>query len=480
MADYQIAVVGAGPGGYAAALRAAQLGMKAVCVDDRQSPTSDKASLGGTCLNVGCIPSKALLEDSLAFSRARAGHPAFKTASVELDLAALMQRKEQVVEKLCKGIAQLFSGNGVDAIYGKAQLVGPGKLLVDGKAEITADHIVLAPGSVPVEIPVAPFGDRVIDSTAALEMDRVPEKLAVIGAGAIGLELGSAWSRLGAEVTILEALEDFLPALDRDMARLALRSLSGQGLDIRLGCKVTGVTATENEVEVGWEDENGSQSGTFERVIVAVGRRPATDGLLADGCGLELDDRGMIPVDDYCATSLEKVWALGDAVRGPMLAHKATEEGLMVAERIAGEPAEVNYDLIPGVIYTHPEIAFVGRTVADCAARSEEASQGAFAFAANGRALAAGESEGRVKLVGQPVSDRGDMRIVGIQVVGHSAAELVQQAVIAMEFGAVAEDLALTTFSHPTLSECLHEAALDLAGRPLHQVKKRKPGVVGS
>ena len=490
MSDWQVAVVGGGPGGYGAALRCAQLGLKTVCIDNMLGADGKTPSLGGTCLNIGCIPSKALLEDSLHYSRLQMGHPAFKVTAVKLDLNTLMQRKQQVVDGLCRGVGQLLKGNAVETITGTAQLQGSGLLLLDGKAEISAEHIILAPGSVPVQIPVAEYdGERIVDSTGALSFAEVPKRLAVIGAGAIGLELGSVWARLGSQVTVLEALEDFLPALDRDMARLALRSLTGQGLDIKLGCQVTGSELSDQqEVSLSWRSvggDQGSEQGEteiFDKVIVAVGRRPATDGLLAEGCGLRTDERGFIAVDASCATALDKVWAVGDAVRGPMLAHKATEEGVMVAERIAGEPAEVNYGLIPSVIYTHPEVATVGKSEADCAEEGIACRSGSFNFAANGRALAAGEGEGKVKLIGEPVpvgegSEGGegseDIRLVGAQVVGPSAAELVQQVAIAMEFGAVAEDLALMTFSHPTLSECLHEAALDLAGRPLHQLKRR-------
>lgn len=480
MADWQVAVIGAGPGGYAAAIRCAQLGLKTVCIDERLSTDGKQPSLGGTCLNIGCIPSKVLLEDSLQYSRLKEGHPAFKVRAPAPNIAKLMERKNKVVEGLCKGVAQLCSGNGVECIYGRAQLLAPGQIQLDGKTDITAEHIIMAPGSVPVEIPAAPFnGKQILDSTAALSLPAVPSTLAIIGAGAIGLELGSVWARLGAKVQVLEALEDFLPMLDREVARQAQRALASHGLDIQLGCRVTAAAVEgERSVQVSWQQGDATHAESFERLIVAVGRRPATEGLLATGCGLQTDDKGMIVVDDYCATAVPNVWAVGDVVRGPMLAHKATEEGVMVAERIAGEAAQINYPLIPAVIYTHPEIATVGQTETDCAAAGVDCSSGRFSFAANGRALASGEGEGMVKLVGCPVPNpegsKAEMRIVGAQVVGSGAAELIQQVAIAMEFGAVAEDLALTTFSHPSVSEVLHEAALDLAGRPLHQIKKKR------
>lgn len=478
MSDWQVAVIGAGPGGYAAAIRCAQLGMKTVCID-QFTDANDQPSLGGTCLNVGCIPSKALLEDSHFYHKIKQGHSAFDIPSVSVDLGRLQERKQAVVSRLCKGISQLLQGNGVHAITARAQLTRAGEILLDNGQSLSAKHIILATGSIPIEIPPAPFDHtRILDSTDALSLTAVPPRLAIIGAGAIGLELGSIWGRLGSEVTILEALPDFLPTLDRDIARIAQRPLQQEGLNIQLGCRVQAATVKKDQVEVCWEHETGTEKQLFDKVIVAVGRRAATDTLLAPDCGLELDNKGQIPVDDYCHTELDNIWAIGDIVRGPMLAHKATEEGVMVAERIAGEQTAVNYDLIPSVIYTHPEIATVGKSETQCKSESIDCHSSSFSFAANGRALAADESIGKVKLVGEKIQSGTagieGTRILGCQVVGPSAAEIVQQAAIAMEFGALAEDLALTTFSHPTISECLHEAALDLCGHPLHQLKKPK------
>jgi dihydrolipoamide dehydrogenase len=376
-------------------------------------------------------------------------------------------------------VAQLFQGNGVTA------LAGTGKLLAGRQVEYTphdgasqvlhAEHVILAPGSVPVEIPPAPLTDGIIvDSQGALEFAAVPKRLGVIGAGVIGLELGSVWSRLGAEVVVIEALEEFLPMADERISRDALRILRGQGLDIRLGARVTGTevggSGAARVVTVTYQDKNGEQRLEFDRLIVAVGRRPYTQGLLAPDCGVNLDERGFLYVNDLCATDAPHVYAVGDVVRGPMLAHKAMEEGVMVAERIAGKKPMVNYDTVPSVIYTHPEIAWVGRTEQQLKASGEAYNVGTFPFSVNGRALAAHDTQGMVKVLADAETDR----ILGVHILGAQASELIAQAVIAMEFDASAEDLGLTMFAHPTLSEALHEAALGVAGHAIHMVNRKK------
>ncbi|MBX3706837.1 MAG: dihydrolipoyl dehydrogenase [Pseudomonadales bacterium] len=477
---YDVIVIGAGPAGYHAAIRCAQLGLSTACID-KSLDGGGKPVLGGTCLNWGCIPSKALLDASHKFAEAQHGLAALgiRTGEVSIDLDVMMARKGEVVKGLTGGIAQLFQGNGVKA------LAGSGKLLAGRQVEFTphdgavqilqAGHVILAPGSVPVEIPPAPLTDDIIvDSKGALEFAAVPKRLGVIGAGVIGLELGSVWGRLGAEVVVLEALEEFLPMADERIARDALKILQGQGLDIRLGARVTGSEirgkGAKRTVTVTYQDKSGEQHVEVDRLIVAVGRRPYTEGLLAPDCGVNLDERGFLYVNDLCATDAPHVYAVGDVVRGPMLAHKAMEEGVMVAERIAGKKPLVNYDTVPSVIYTHPEIAWVGRTEQQLKASGEPFNVGTFPFSVNGRALAAHDTQGLVKVLADAATDR----ILGVHILGAQASELIAQAVIAMEFDASAEDLGLTMFAHPTLSEALHEAALGVAGHAIHMVNRKK------
>ena len=476
--QYDVIVIGAGPAGYAAAIRCAQLGFSTACID--ASVGRDGAPvLGGTCLNWGCIPSKALLDASHKFVEARDhfGEIGLEVSGLAVDVAKMMVRKEQVVKGLTDGIASLFKGNGVTGLAGTGKLLAGRRVALqrhDGTVEeLQAGSVILAAGSVPMEIPPAPLTpDRIVDSTGALEFQAVPERLGVIGAGVIGLELGSVWRRLGSEVVILEALPDFLPMADRRIARDALKVFKGQGLDIRLGAKVTGAEVAGNGVRVAFEEDGAEQRLTVDKLIVAVGRRPNTAGLLAEDSGVALDERGFIAVDDYCATAVAGVHAVGDCVRGPMLAHKGTEEGVMVAERIAGFKPAVNYDAVPNVIYTHPEVAWVGQTEAAAAASGTPVKTGAFPFAASGRALAANDAVGVVKLVADAESDR----LLGMHVFGPQASEIVAQGVIGMEFDASAEDLGLTMFAHPTLSEAVHEAALGVAGRAIHMVnRKAKP-----
>jgi len=473
---FDVVVIGAGPAGYGAAIRCAQLGLSTACID-KMLDKQGKPALGGTCLNVGCIPSKALLDASQKYVDARVNFASVgvKTGKVSIDVATMIARKDEVVSGLTGGIAGLFKGNGVTA------LSGTGRLLADTKVEFTqhdgtveiidTTHIILAPGSVPIEIPPAPLKDGVVvDSTGALDFQSVPKKLGVIGAGVIGLELGSVWSRLGSEVVILEALEDFLPMVDKRLSRDALKIFTKQGLDVRLGARVTGTKTGKKQVTVSFEDKNGEQQIQFDKLIVAVGRRPATADLLASDCGLETDARGFIPVDDLCSTKLTNVYAVGDCVRGPMLAHKGTEEGVMVAERIVGQKTMVNYECVPSVVYTHPELAWVGKNEQELKEEGRKYQVGSFPFSVSGRAIAANDTHGMVKIIADADSDQ----ILGVHILGNQASELIAQAVIAMEFDASAEDLGLTMFAHPSLSEAMHEAALAVGGHAIHMVNRKR------
>ena len=392
----------------------------------------------------------------------------------------MIERKQQVVEGLTSGVAALFQGNGVTSLEGSGRLHGNCQVAFtphDGDEQmLQAAHVILAPGSVPVDIPPAPLqDDLIVDSTGALEFTAAPGRLGVIGAGVIGLELGSVWNRLGSEVTVLEALDEFLPMADSRISRDAQRMLTGQGLDIRLGARVTATEVKgrgkQKTVSVTYQDKDGEQQMEFDKLIVAVGRRPYTEGLLAADSGVNLDERGFLYVNDLCATDAPNVYAVGDVVRGPMLAHKGMEEGVMVAERIAGRKPLVNYDTVPSVIYTHPEIAWVGKTEQQLKADGENYNVGSFPFVANGRALAANETEGMVKLIADADTDR----VLGVHILGPQASEMIAQAVISMEFSASAEDLGLIMFAHPTLSEGVHEAALGAAGHAIHMVNRKKP-----
>ena len=473
---FDVVVIGAGPGGYVAAIRAAQLGKKTALIE-KYIGKEGKLALGGTCLNVGCIPSKALLDSSYKFHEA---HESFKihgisTGDVKMDVPTMVGRKDQIVKNLTGGVAALMKANGVTVFEGHGKLLAGKQVEVskaDGAVEVlAAENVILASGSKPVEIPPAPVDQKIIvDSTGALDFQSVPGKLGVIGAGVIGLELGSVWARLGSQVTVLEAMDKFLAAADEQVAKEAQKILTKQGLDIRLGARVTGTEIKGEQVVVTFSDASGEQQLTFDKLIVAVGRRPVTTDLLAADCGVTMDERGFIFVDDFCATSVPGVYAIGDVVRGAMLAHKASEEGVMVAERIAGHKTQMNYDLIPSVIYTHPEIAWVGKTEQALKAEGVEVNVGVAPFAASGRAMAANETAGFVKVIADAKTDR----VLGVHVIGPSAAELVQQGAIAMEFGTSAEDLGMMVFSHPTLSESLHEAALAVNGHAIHVANRKK------
>lgn len=473
--QYDVVVIGAGPAGYVAAIRCAQLAFNTACVDDFEDGDGNP-SLGGTCLNVGCIPSKALLDSSEQYHRVKHefGVHGIRVKDADIDIAEMLARKDKIVRSLTGGVKQLFKANKVASLHGRGKLAGRGASgwqveVARGKDKrtIEADHVILACGSVPIDIPVAPVDRKmIVDSTGALEFKEVPGRLGVIGAGVIGLELGSVWGRLGSEVTILEALDTFLPAVDKQIARDAQRQFKQQGLDVNLGCKVTGAKAKKNSVSVTYEDRDGGHTEEFDRLIVCVGRRPNTANIAGDEVGLKLDDRGFIQVDDNCRTGLDKVYAVGDAVRGAMLAHKGSEEGAAVAEMIAGQHFHVNYDVIPWVIYTWPEIAWAGRTEEQLKEEGTDYRTGSFPFAATGRALAMNEGgSGRVKIVADAKTDR----ILGAHIVGPYASELIAEAVVTMEFEGSAEDLARIVHAHPTLSEAVHEAALAVGKRAIHR-----------
>ncbi|HSH48173.1 MAG TPA: dihydrolipoyl dehydrogenase [Halomonas sp.] len=478
MADkFDVIVIGAGPGGYVAAIRAAQLGLKTACVEKWLSKDGKKVVHGGTCLNVGCIPSKALLEVSHKYVEAKDdfGDLGINAGDVSVDVKKMMARKDTIVKNLTGGIAGLFKANGVTALDGTGKVVSGKQVEVtdlDGKATTyDADNIIIAAGSVPVEIPPTPLtDDLIVDSAGALEFQEAPKRLGVIGAGVIGLELGSVWNRLGSEVTVLEAMDDFLPMVDSAIAKETQKLLKRQGMDIRMGARVTGSEVKGSEVVVKYSDAKGDQELTVDKLIVCVGRRPYTKGVIADGAGVGLDERGFIHVDDQCRTSVPSVYAVGDCVRGPMLAHKAMDEGVMVADIIAGHKAQMNYDAIPSVIYTFPEVAWVGMNEQDAKAKGIKTKTGAFPFAANGRAMANNATEGQAKIIADAETDR----VLGMHIVGQHAGEMIAQGVIAIEFGSSAEDLALTCYAHPTMSEAVHEAALAVEGHALHMANRRK------
>jgi dihydrolipoamide dehydrogenase len=463
MADsFDVIVIGGGPAGYPAAIRAGQNKLSVACIDEWKNRDGTPA-FGGTCLNAGCIPSKALLESSELYHRAK---EEFSTHGIQIsgasmDVTAMQKRKAGIVKTSTQGILALFKAAGVTALQGHGKLL-PGRKVEftahDGsKRVLSAKHVVLASGSTPTELRTAPFdGRQIVDSWGALELDAVPRRLGVIGAGVIGLELGSVWRRLGSEVTVLEALPEFLSMADQQLAKESLRHFKKQGLDIRLGAKVSGAKAGAGGVEVTYVDAKGEQKITVDKLVVAIGRRPYTKDLLADGTGVELDERGFIKVDHQCRTGAEGVWAVGDCVRGPMLAHKGKEEGVMVADVIAGHYGEVNYKTVPSVIYTAPEIAWVGQTEEQVKSSGVAYKVGAFPFLASGRARAMEAAQGFVKLIAAKDSDE----ILGVHIVGPMAGELIAEAVLAMEYSASSEDLQRTMHAHPTLSEALHEAAL--------------------
>lgn len=472
MADKQfdLVVIGGGPGGYAAAIRAAQLKMSVMLIDDRQSDEG-KPAPGGTCLNVGCVPSKALLDSSKHFHHIQHEYKdhGIRVKDVEMDIEQMLNRKQGVVKQLNSGLIQLFKANKITFANGKGRLLADRQVEVttdEGTQTVTGEHVILAAGSVPFTIPGVNIDNtHIVDNEGALAFSETPKKLGVIGAGVIGLELGSVWRRLGAEVTLFEAADDFLPVVDDDMSRVAAREFKKQGLDIRLGTKVSGAKVSRSKVKVAYSDGDKDHEATFDRLLVAVGRRAASENLLADDSGVALTDRGQVDVNDQCQTSVSQVWAIGDLVRGPMLAHKASEEGIAVAETIAGHHGHFNLDTVPWVIYTDPEIAWVGQTEKDLKAAGVEYRSGSFPFAATGRGLAMGDAAGHVKLLADAETDR----LLGAQIIGPQASELIGECVVTMEFAGSSEDLARIVHAHPTLSEAVHEAALAVDGRAIHK-----------
>jgi dihydrolipoamide dehydrogenase len=460
---FDVIVIGAGPAGYPAAIRAGQNKLKVACVDEWRN-TDGTYAFGGTCLNAGCIPSKALLESSELFQRAKdefAIH-GIKIGDLKLDLAAMQKRRASVVKTMTNGINALFKANGVVGIQGHGRLLPGNKVLVKGtdgtEKTLDAKNVILASGSIPIRLRSVPHdGVYIVDSWNALEFDAVPKRLGVIGAGVIGLELGSVWRRLGSEVTVLEALDQFLPMVDQTIAKEAQRHFKKQGLDIKLGATVLSAAVSGNAVDVIYSDSQGEHALQVDKLVVAVGRRPFTQDLLADGTGVQLDERGFIVVDEHCRTSAPNVWAVGDVVRGPMLAHKGKEEGVMVADLIAGHFGEVNYKVIPSVIYTAPEIAWVGLTEEQVKAGGRAYKVGMFPFAASGRARAMEAGAGMVKIV----AAKDDDEVLGVHVIGPMAGELISEAVLAMEYSASTEDIQRTIHAHPTLAEAMHEAALN-------------------
>jgi len=466
---YDVVVIGAGPAGYVAAIRCAQLGLNTACVDDWKDE-KNKPVLGGTCLNVGCIPSKALLESSEKYEQVQHEFKqhGIHIENISFDVSEMQSRKNKIVTELTAGIKQLFKANKITQLSGRAFIKPDHQIDIDeagNLSTVSADHIIIATGSSSVEIESAALvDDKIVDSTGALSFTAVPKKLGVIGAGVIGLELGSVWRRLGAEVIVLEALDDFLPHADQQIAKDALRHFKKQGMDIRLNTRLVSAKVKKDKVELSYKQKEEEQQLSVDKLVVAVGRCPNVAKLWDESVELLLDERGFINVDEQCETNVPGIYAIGDVVRGPMLAHKGSEEGVLVAERIAGQQREINYDLIPSVVYTDPEIAWVGKTEQELKASGIRYNAGAFPFAASGRAKAMGNTKGLVKILADAESDR----VLGVHIVGPQASELIAQAVISMELSASSEDLAMMVFAHPSLSEAVHEAALAVSNEAVH------------
>ncbi|UNK57054.1 dihydrolipoyl dehydrogenase [Pseudoxanthomonas daejeonensis] len=478
--QFDVVVIGAGPAGYHAAIRAAQLGLKTACIDAALGKDG-KPALGGTCLRVGCIPSKALLDSTHQYwnMQHQFGQHGISFKDAQMDVPKMVARKDAIVKQFTGGIAMLFKANKVTAYYGFGTLQ-PGNVVKvkqhDGaEVELKATNVIIAAGSDSIELPFAKFdGENIVDNVGALDFTEVPKRLAVIGAGVIGLELGSVWRRLGAEVTVLEALPDFLPAADAEVAKLAAREMKKEGLDIKLGAKVSKAEVVpskgagkgkKKEVAIAYADASGEQSLVVDKLLVAVGRRAATKGLLAEGTGVQVNERGQVVVDEHCHTGVDGVWAVGDCVRGPMLAHKGFEEGIAVAELIAGLPGHVNLDTIPYVIYTAPEIAWVGKTEQQLKAEGVPYKTGSFPFAAVGRAVAMAEPVGFAKVIAHAETDR----VLGLHLIGPNVSELVHEGVLTMEFNGSADDLARICHAHPSLSEAIHDAAMAVDKRAIHK-----------
>jgi dihydrolipoamide dehydrogenase len=472
--SFDVVVIGGGPAGYPAAIRAAQNKLSVACIDEWKN-RDGSAAFGGTCLNAGCIPSKALLESTELYHRAHEEFAAhgIQVSNVTVDVGQMQKRKGSIVKTMTQGILALFKAAGVTPLQGHGKLLSGHRVEFtahDGtRRELTAKHIILASGSAPIELRSAAFQPPyIVDSWGALDFDSVPKRLGVIGAGVIGLELGSVWRRLGSEVVVLEALPDFLAIADQQLAKEALRHFKKLGLDVRLGAKVTGAAVAGGAVDVTYTDAKGEQKLTVDRLVVAVGRRPYTKDLLGPDTGVELDERGFIKVDHECRTGAEGVWAVGDCVRGPMLAHKGKEEGVMVADLIAGRFGEVNYKTVPSVIYTAPEIAWVGLTEEQVKAEGKAYKVGVFPFMASGRARAMEQAQGFTKVI----AAKDDDEILGVHIIGPLAGELIAEAVLAMEYSASSEDLQRTIHAHPTLSEGLHEAALAVDKRAIDSINR--------
>jgi len=468
--QFDVVIIGAGPAGYHAAIRAAQLGMKVACIDAALGKDG-KPALGGTCLRVGCIPSKALLDSSRQFWNMHHifGDHGIDFADASINVGTMIGRKDKIVKQFTGGIAALFKANKITAYYGFGRLHAGNVVKVkqhDGtEVELKGTNVIIAAGSDSIELPFAKFGEHVVDNVGALDFTEVPKRFCVIGAGVIGLELGSVWNRLGAQVTMLEAMPVFLSSVDAEAGKVAAREFKKQGLDIRLGAKVSKVDVQGNEVHVTYADASGEQTIIVDKLLVAVGRRAATRNLLADGSTVKVDARGLIEVDAHCHTGVDGVWAVGDCVRGPMLAHKGFEEGIAVAELIAGLPGHVNFDTIPWVIYTEPEIAWVGKNEEELKAEGVPYKAGSFPFAAVGRAVAMGEPAGFVKVLAHAETDR----VLGMHLVGANVSELVHEGVLTMEFKGSADDLARICHAHPSLSEAVHDAAMAVHKRAIHK-----------
>jgi dihydrolipoamide dehydrogenase len=470
MENYDVVVIGGGPGGYIAAIRCAQLGMKTACVEQWQSDKG-KTVLGGTCLNVGCIPSKALLDSSHHFEdiNKHAKDHGISVDNAQMDVGKMLKRKDKTVQILTMGVAGLFKKHGITLLEGTGSLISNSEVQITSASgenqSVAAKTIIIATGSVPAVLPPAPVdNETIVDSTGALSFSEVPETLGVIGAGVIGLELGSVWRRLGSKVTVIEALDSFMSAADHDIAAAAQKELEKQGLDIQLGAKMTSCEVSNGKAKVQYEQNGESHTLEVDKLIVAIGRKPNTEGLNADQAGLKLDERGFIETDDQCRTNLDNVFAIGDVIHGPMLAHKAMEEGAAVAELIDGQKPEFGHDNIPWVVYTWPEIAWVGKTENELKAEGRNIRVGSFPFMATGRARAMNETTGMIKMIGDAETDE----LLSVHIFGPNASELISEAVLAKSFRASTEDIARTIHAHPTLSEAMHEAALSVDGRTLH------------
>jgi len=461
---YDVVIIGAGPGGYIAAIRAAQLGLKTACIESR-------GTLGGTCLNIGCIPSKALLQSSEKFAEAgrELAEHGVKVGEVSLDLISMMGRKDKVVTTLTRGVEFLFRKNKVDWLKGKGRIAAPGRVVVAGAngatQEVEATSIIIASGSESTPLPGIEIDEkRIVLSTGALALDRVPGRLVVIGGGYIGLELGSVWQRLGAKVTVVEVLDHIVPNMDRELGTALQRVLARSGIEFKLGAKVAGVHQGQDDELMLELEGAGQRSLTADVVLVSVGRRPYTEGLGLEAIGVARDEQGRVVVDDGFATNIPGIYAIGDVIRGPMLEHKAAEEGIALAERLAGQKTSVDYDAIPAVVYTWPEVASVGRTEEELKGAAISYRIGKFPFTANPRARTNGYTEGFVKILAERETDR----VLGVHIIGPDAGTLIAEAVLAKEFGATAEDIARTCHAHPTLSEAIKEAALSVDGRAIH------------